>query len=1232
MALAITSLCTAGAWAQTNLIAGWDGGNNTGSPSNFGWTSSANRTLNARNASSGIRMTTNYSGYKLEDNTSYSYSSTSDPSSVIFWVRYNTSGESFTYTFKGLEPDSYYDFSGLVGWHNNQSAPNLTVALNDGTNTLATMSKTASTKLTLYAISSRFKTPSTITNTTDIKIVFTCNQTGDCMEAISALKLVKVDVVLKDDLEAAIAYATKVYNGTSNETLSAAITTAQNVYDDGSATQSDVNNALAELNAVVASVIATQNDLTFLISNPGFESTTAETTNWAAAASANSADYTSTGWKSNGGAGWSSSAVVAYGGSGQVNGASAPSVDNAGNGGNTLGISVGWDGLVTYQSSAITLPMGYYTLTVNGYNNLNGVTQFRSKNGFIPTSGTSQLSTKTSFTYGSWEEDVITFTLTETTEGVIQVGGQAVSGGSGSNAKVFFDNITLGYKSFATAWNEAKSEAQSVLDDATYATITGAERTTVTTSMSATPSTAAEYSTAITALENAVTAFTASLADYNVLDVEKTKASGLGMTAEAIAAVISTDNTAVVNTQNVKVAEYNYVSTNYAYGVALSDTWTSTGTNTSAATFNNEHWSGTTHDYKNQNDANGQGWNANSWDLDFNQNVTLPAGSYVFKVAGRRASGNNITMSLVVKQGETVLGTVSDFPQSNNSRGINKVGETAFEGESSAFANNGNGYGWEWRYVKFDLNALATVNIGVHAEATASQQWISFGDYTLQATNADVAALLTALADYDAALAAANTAKDDATYTNVQGLELTYLQAAIDADATLDKSSLSDVQTATSALTTNTASFTGAVSAYDAFAQAQAEPAMSKIMENVGDGVFQYNATTNDDLYAAYEAAKSAVDNFDVSSGTASAVQGYVNDLNGAIDDYNNQTLNAPATNKRYYLNIVDAGQSWNGYAVTFIAGGRSDMGGYTIQYLAPANVYMNQALKFTAVEGETNTYKVSAINVEDGRERYITTGDTYGGYTAQIRTTDDVNSALQIKINASTTANQFQLLNVSDGNNVIGRNATNPDNGMYTDGNNSFTIAEASQASVSGSLAAGKYATRIFPFTPELSSDITTYSCSAVDGATLTMTMVTEPAANTPYILYNTTENAIDISATGWGTASAATYDAGLLTGVYTKTNVPQDSYVLQTQGTAQAFYKVSGDFEATPYRCYLTVPVSSSVKAFFFDLGDADGITTVDNGQLTVDKEIYNLAGQRMNKVQKGVNIVNGKKVLVK
>ena len=200
---------------------------------------------------------------------------------------------------------------------------------------------------------------------------------------------------------------------------------------------------------MIASVLGlrAQTDVTSdYVVNPGFESCTARTDNLAAAGSAAGDNYADAGWTLAQSAAWSSSAVVAYGGSGQVNGASAPSADNAGNGGNALGVSVGWSGINRYLSTtAVTLPAGHYVLTINAYNNLSGVTQFKSLNGFVPTSGSSYLSTKTSFAYATWVTDVITFDLTEATEGKFQIGGQAISGGSGSNAKVFFDNITLVY-------------------------------------------------------------------------------------------------------------------------------------------------------------------------------------------------------------------------------------------------------------------------------------------------------------------------------------------------------------------------------------------------------------------------------------------------------------------------------------------------------------------------------------------------------------------------------------------------------------------------------------------------------------------------------------------------------------------------------------------------------------------------------------------------------------------
>ena len=65
---------------------------------------------------------------------------------------------------------------------------------------------------------------------------------------------------------------------------------------------------------------------------------------------------------------------------------------------------------------------------------------------------------------------------------------------------------------------------------------------------------------------------------------------------------------------------------------------------------------------------------------------------------------------------------------------------------------------------------------------------------------------------------------------------------------------------------------------------------------------------------------------------------------------------------------------------------------------------------------------------------------------------------------------------------------------------------------------------------------------------------------------------------------------------------------------------------------KAYLEIPEGTDIKGFYFSFGDDDttGISTIDNGQLTKNKEIYNLAGQRLQKMQKGINIVGNKKVL--
>ncbi len=86
---------------------------------------------------------------------------------------------------------------------------------------------------------------------------------------------------------------------------------------------------------------------------------------------------------------------------------------------------------------------------------------------------------------------------------------------------------------------------------------------------------------------------------------------------------------------------------------------------------------------------------------------------------------------------------------------------------------------------------------------------------------------------------------------------------------------------------------------------------------------------------------------------------------------------------------------------------------------------------------------------------------------------------------------------------------------------------------------------------------------------------------------------------------------------------------YVLaQPEGGEVGFY-LANDGKIAAGKAYLDLP-AASVKAFYFNGEDATGINGLNDVNDLNDAAIYNVAGQRINKLQKGINIVGGKKVL--
>ena len=100
------------------------------------------------------------------------------------------------------------------------------------------------------------------------------------------------------------------------------------------------------------------------------------------------------------------------------------------------------------------------------------------------------------------------------------------------------------------------------------------------------------------------------------------------------------------------------------------------------------------------------------------------------------------------------------------------------------------------------------------------------------------------------------------------------------------------------------------------------------------------------------------------------------------------------------------------------------------------------------------------------------------------------------------------------------------------------------------------------------------------------------------------------------------------MLSGTFKSIPAPVGSYVLQKQNGTAGFYLVA-DVQPTvnAFRAHLNVP-NSDVKLYTFG-DEATGISLTP-ALLEEGTIYYNVSGQRMSRMQKGINIVNGKKIL--
>lgn len=795
-----------------------------------------------------------------------------------------------------------------------------------------------------------------------------------------------------------------------------------------------------------------------------------------------------------------------------------------------------------------------------------------------------------------------------------------------------------------------QDEGTALLQDEAYAIVKGTDEYVALQNVIAKEATVENLAELKAEYYSAKNAFVDLKVSYEAWDAayaaEKTVLEGLGI-AEQFANRPNTAAEAAKGAQTMNVAEYEAVVKDYTTDIKLGD-WITSG----AANFNNEHWSGKVVNYLNQDDSNGKGWNANSWSMSASQEITLPAGDYVFKAAGRKSA--DATMTLSVKNGEVSLGEVVNFPSGNRGRGIATDGTASFEGASYACKNEG--YGWQWRFVPFTLTEETTITISIEAGANLIHNWASFGDYSVMAKPNTAASEVA----YNQAVDAANAALNNEANQVVTGEEKANLNAAIAADK---GTTVGSINAATAAVKAATEIYVAAVPSYQALADAKTMKLDFAYASAEKKAAFaealQVEAATSakdatDKTNAIYTAARAYAE----SNGKAEGVEGavdctasvvnanFADQLNGWSSSQNGGNLNAynweswtssQGSNTEFYYDYYN-GDANNQHAYQNVSGLQAGKYIVTIKARAQAgfNLYM-------LVNGEK---KVDINEIGNTGGLF---GRGWNDYTAEFEVGNDGMVKLEVaNMPAQNQAGWFgfgdvRLFKVADLDAVtLNENETcNPEakvadvtlNRTLTTHWNSIVLPFAvSKKQIAAQFGEGTV--------------VAAYKDATVGerSTTLNFEVVEEMQANVPYLI-KPAQAGNTYTFQGVAIKPADNLEAGegeiMFVGNYENgKQLTEGNYFIDAN--RNLFYSANGTETMKAFRAIFVSTAAAAAKTMFFSIRGNSGETTgIEDVKTLAGKtfDVYSIDGMLVRKnatslsgLAKGVYVVNGKKYIAK
>ena len=803
------------------------------------------------------------------------------------------------------------------------------------------------------------------------------------------------------------------------------------------------------------------------------------------------------------------------------------------------------------------------------------------------------------------------------------------------------DDFTLSYvgldlSALETAFSSKKAEAEALLGNADYKNITGDEKTELENAKNQNPEeTKRALEAAIKNLESAISAFTSAKSAYDNYAEEVAVAEKFALKVEAPATAAAA--TEALKTLNVE--EYNAATNDYTTAIKLGE-WTTTG----ASNFSNQHWSGETRSYLNQTDGENLGYNSDKWAMTCKQTLTLPAGEYVFKAAGRKSA--NAFMKLSVKSGETVVGEVSNFPNGSTGLGITTDGKASFD-SNDQFANENKGWGWQWRFVPFTLDVDTEITFDIEAGADVIHNWASFGDYTVMAKPS----VATSTAAYNQAVKVATDALAVEANKVVTGDELTKLNAALSADK---GTTMESIDAATKNIQECATAFTAARPKYQALVDAkkldQKELAYaSKARYTEFTTSKEATATTAADAETKANAIISARRAYVESNGKAEGVVG--------AEDCTSKVINPNFANqKEGWKESQDANGAAKIDETWTNADGTKGSNYYDYYNGSANNQRVSQTISGLVAGRYIVTVKARAqqgfwmylrINDNDKNATDINEIGNTGGvfdrgwndYTAEFTVGADGKVKIEVgNYKPNGVDNKAGWFGFGDVRLVRLSEAVTLDEAA----DNVIEAKEAADVTLKRTFVDNKWNTLVLPFAVSDADVKTTFGADAkiveysnADDANINFTTSTKGIkANVPVLIMLTAVNAKNTYTFNGVSIVVADPKADgtsySFVGRYQPYNLVNDDYMLY----ADKWWKTeAGDtYTIKAFRAYIKANTPAAAKQLNLVI---DGQTTglkLNTVNGNIEGETYNIAGQRVANSYKGLIIKNGKKIIKK